>query len=214
MNLNILCYGDSNTWGLIPMIGARFDYYYRWPNIMGKLLSDELETDINIIEEGLNGRTADEVDYDEPYLNGRSYMPACVLSHRPVDVLVVMLGTNDVKTRYKKSAEKIAHNIRRLVHDMKAILDDSQMERVKVLLISPKSLDERILDDDCFDEESIKKSKELGALLEQFADEEGWNFLNADKEEVQLGDDGLHLSEKGHVGLGKLVFESINKMWS
>ena len=212
--MNILCFGDSNTWGLIPMVGSRYDFYDRWTNIAGSLLSEDedLNVDVNIIEEGLNGRTADEVDHDEPFLNGRSYMTACVLSHRPVDVLIVMLGTNDVKFRYKKTAGEIAESIRRLVRDMEALLAVTQMERVKVLLVSPKRLDDRVLTDESFDEEAIKKSIELGPLLEKHADKKGWAFLNADVDEVTLGADGLHLSAEGHRNLGRLVYETIKRM--
>ena len=212
--MNILCFGDSNTWGLIPMVGTRYGFYDRWTNIAGSLLSEDedLNVDVNIIEEGLNGRTADEVDRDEPFLNGRSYMTACVLSHRPVDVLIVMLGTNDVKFRYKKSAGEIAESIRRLVRDMEALLSVTQMERVKVLLISPKRLDDRVLTDASFDEDAVKKSVELGPLLYKYADKEGWTFLDADVDEVTLGDDGLHLSADGHRNLGRLVYEKIKEL--
>ena len=116
-----------------------------------------------------------------------------MLSHRPVDVLIVMLGSNDIKVRYGKSAEQIADSITALTRDMKKILDNKQAERVKVLLISPKNIDSRILGDQTFDEESIKKSEMLGGLLEKRAKAEGWMFLDAAKDDIFLGDDGLHL---------------------
>ena len=190
--MNILCFGDSNTWGLVPCVGNRFDIEKRWTGRLYELFGGKH----HIIEEGLNGRTADEKDDEEPYLNGRSYMEACVLSHRPVDVLIVMLGSNDIKVRYGKSAEQIADSITAL----------KQAERVKVLLISPKNIDSRILGDRTFDEESIKKSEMLGGLLEKRAKAEGWLFLDAAKADILLGDDGLHLREDGHDSLAKHIY--------
>lgn len=200
--MNILCFGDSNTWGLVPCVGNRFDIEKRWTGRLYELFGGKH----HIIEEGLNGRTADEKDDEEPYLNGRSYMEACVLSHRPVDVLIVMLGSNDIKVRYGKSAEQIADSITALTRDMKKILDNKQAERVKVLLISPKNIDSRILGDQTFDEESIKKSEMLGGLLEKRAKAEGWLFLDAAKDDIFLGDDGLHLREDGHDSLAKHIY--------
>ena len=209
--MNILCFGDSNTWGMIPMNGARYDFYDRWPNILGSLLSED-GVDVNIIEEGLNGRTANETDYEEPFLNGRSYMAACVLSHRPVDVLIVMLGTNDIKVRYAKSASQIASSIRGLVHDMKAMLDNSQMERVKVVLVAPKRIDMRVVGDGMFDNESLEKSEALGAMLEEYADREGWYFVNGDNPDVTLGGDGIHLSGAGQRNLAKCIYDVVSKI--
>lgn len=208
--MNILCYGDSNTWGLRPMIGDRYVKEERWTGILGTLSRGRY----NIIEEGLNGRTADETDVEEPFLNGRSYMTACLLSHRPVDLLIVMLGTNDVKTRYNKDAEQVADSVCLLVKDMKRLLDDRQNERVSVLLVSPKSIDERILGDSAFDEYSIKKSRELGAKLRSRSEKEGWMFLDADETGAVLGEDGLHLSGDGHRKLAEGIFGIIDGIGS
>ena len=204
--MNILCFGDSNTWGLRPMIGDRYVKEERWTGIIGTLSGGKY----NIIEEGLNGRTADETDTEEPYLNGRSYMTACLLSHRPVDLVIMMLGTNDVKSRYNKSAEQIADSVCSLVKDMKKLLDERQQERVKILLISPKSIDERVLGDNTFDEYSIKKSRELGGKLCSRPEKEGWMFLDADDIDVTLGDDGLHLSGDGHRKLAEGIYDFID----
>ncbi len=204
--MNILCFGDSNTWGLRPMIGDRYVKNERWTGILGTLSGGRY----NIIEEGLNGRTADETDVEEPYLNGRSYMTGCLLSHRPVDLVIVMLGTNDVKSRYNKSSEQVAESIYLLAKDMRKLLDERQQERVKILLVSPKSIDERVLGDNMFDEYSIKKSRELGGRLRRMAGKEGWMFLDADESGATLGEDGLHLSADGHIKLAESIFNAID----
>lgn len=206
--MNILCFGDSNTWGLIPCVGDRYPREKRWTGILAKLVGEEHY----IIEEGLNGRTANEVDEEEPYLNGRAYMEACMKSHRPVHILIVMLGSNDIKSRYNKSSEQIADSIGDLTRDMKRVLDESQKERVKVLLISPKNIDERLLGDGSFDKKSIEKSVELGGLLEGIALKEGWEYIDASKHNVTLGDDGLHISEEGHNNLAYAVYNVISRI--
>jgi len=100
----ILCYGDSNTWGCIPISAARYGEDIRWPGVLAGLLGAEYR----IIEEGLNGRTTVFDDPLQEGRNGKTYLLPCLLSHRPLDVVVLMLGTNDMKQRYGLPAEDIA----------------------------------------------------------------------------------------------------------
>ena len=95
---------------------------------------------------------------------------------------------------------------------MKTIMEERQAEKMSILLVSPKSIDERILGDNTFDEESINKSKQLAGYLKKRASEETWEFLDADEAGVVLGDDGLHLSEKGHEILSKSIYNIIKNM--
>ena len=93
----ILCYGDSNTWGYNPSTKERYDRYERWTGILQFTLGDEY----HVIEEGLNGRTT---VWDEPiegeYKNGKTYLVSCLESHKPLDLVIIMLGTNDLKKRF------------------------------------------------------------------------------------------------------------------
>ena len=105
----VVCYGDSNTYGYDAATGGRFPKAVRWPGV----LAAELAGSAEVIEEGLNGRTT---IWDDPYLegrNGRTYLLPCLRSHAPVDVLVLMLGTNDLKTIFGRSAGEIAAGRRR-----------------------------------------------------------------------------------------------------
>jgi lysophospholipase L1-like esterase len=87
----ILCYGDSNTWGYLPISGARLGRTERWPGALQAILGDSAY----VIEEGLSGRTSAYDDPLEPHLNGLAFLPVCLATHEPIDVVVIMLGTND-----------------------------------------------------------------------------------------------------------------------
>ena len=90
---NILCYGDSNTWGYIPGGKGRYEYAVRWTGAAQRLLGDGYR----IIEEGLNGRTTVfDSPFDGSVLNGKSHLMCCLMSHAPLDAVVIMLGTNDL----------------------------------------------------------------------------------------------------------------------
>lgn len=202
---SIVCFGDSNTWGLNPGIG-RYDKDTRWTGI----LRNRYDGRYMIVEEGLNGRTANERDEDEPYLNGRDYAPACLLSHRPIDILIVMLGTNDVKVRYKKTADMIADSVYSLVSYMEDVLRMHQPENFSIIVVSPKAIDERAVNDGTFDYDSVKKSGSLGMLLEKKVKDKNWIYIDANTEEIKLSYDGVHLSKEGHAGLADIIEKNIN----
>ncbi len=102
----VLCFGDSNTWGSDPAGNGRFDIHTRWPGV----LRDELGAEYWVIEEGLGGRTTLWDDPIEGYKNGKEYLIPCLHSHRPLDLVVIMLGTNDLKMRFSVPAFDIANS--------------------------------------------------------------------------------------------------------
>ena len=102
----VLCFGDSNTWGYDPATKNRFPRDVRWAGILAGLLSP----DYQVIEEGLNGRTTVWNDPIEGYKNGRDYLIPCLETHRPIDLVILMLGTNDLKMRFSVSAFDIANS--------------------------------------------------------------------------------------------------------
>ena len=102
----VLCYGDSNTWGFDPATRTRFPPHVRWTGVLGQRLGDGYQ----VIEEGLNGRTTRWDDPIEPDRNGLAYLRPCVESHQPLDLIVIMLGTNDLKRRFDLSASDIAQS--------------------------------------------------------------------------------------------------------
>ena len=112
MKKRILIFGDSNTWGwnpcndLIPPL-KRWDDEVRWPGVMQKELGD----DYLVIPEGLNGRTTVWNDPIEEYRCGKDQIIPCLDSHAPLDLVIIMVGTNDLKRRYTVSAQDIANGV-------------------------------------------------------------------------------------------------------
>src|SRR3954462_1773041 len=96
----IVCFGDSNTWGYDPASNGRFGPTNRWTGV----LQTALGSDYRVIEEGLNGRTTTVDDPIHDHRNGRHYLPPCLESHAPFDLVTIMLGTNDLKARFNSSA--------------------------------------------------------------------------------------------------------------
>lgn len=103
----ILCFGDSNTWGHNPesKIGERFDNEFRWV----KLLEKKLGKGYSVIEEGLCGRTinTDYLTAENWYKNGYKYLVPCLKSHNPLSLVIIMLGTNDLKNSLKNTTERL-----------------------------------------------------------------------------------------------------------
>lgn len=144
----ILCFGDSNTYGLIPgTTNQRYGWGTRWTSI----LDDKVRTKgYRVIEEGLCGRTT---VFDDPFRTerrGTEMLPAILESHRPVDTIVLMLGTNDCKSVYSATPEVIGQGIEQLLDQINTVNPDA-----KILLVSPIYLGERIWEED-FDPEFDK----------------------------------------------------------
>ncbi len=140
----ILVFGDSNTWGYNPHTKARYPEEHRWPCVLQRELGEEY----HIIAEGLNGRTT---VWDDPLeggaiKNGSRYLPACLQSHMPLDLVIIMLGTNDLKHRFSLTAFDIANGAGVLVELVRASgcgRGEGELGVGKappVLLIAPPSL--------------------------------------------------------------------------
>ncbi len=113
----ILVFGDSNSWGFVPCtateLTTRYDASTRWPTVMAARLGSGVE----LVEEALSGRTTDlddfEIDLPSKHLkgaifNGAKLLPAILASHLPLDLVIIMLGTNDLKARFKRTPQSIA----------------------------------------------------------------------------------------------------------
>ena len=109
--MRILIYGDSNSWGLLDD-GQGLRYDKRWPEVMRHILQETLGHNITLVEECLPGRTTAYPDSQEgPEYNGLPFLKPALLSHAPLDMVLIMLGTNDMKARFDASADAISDNL-------------------------------------------------------------------------------------------------------
>ncbi|MBQ3543944.1 MAG: GDSL family lipase [Lachnospiraceae bacterium] len=204
--MRILCIGDSNTWGYNPVNGQRFEK--RWTKVLSELMPEN-----EIIEEGLNGRTLTSVDPVFKERCGIKGLKMLLMSHKPVDYVIVMLGTNELKTVFENDANGIAKGIRQF---LEIILDVNMWERFKVpkvLIISPVLIrDELIVNGDVFggfDENSVRESKHLAKEILKVCEEYKVEFMNAaDYAEASLVDN-IHMDEENHIKLAEAVNEKL-----
>jgi lysophospholipase L1-like esterase len=203
----VLCFGDSNTWGYSPKSAERFARTARWTGVLQAALGDGC----GVIEEGLNGRTTVWDDPIEGDKNGRRQLPALLESHMPLDLVVLMLGTNDLKRRFSAPASDIAAGIERLVGIILASSSGRTGKAPKVLVIAPPPL-ARLTDLAEMFDGGTEKSRLLGKLYRQVAAEQGCAFLDAGSVIRSSDLDGVHLEEKEHRALGEAVAREVKKI--
>jgi lysophospholipase L1-like esterase len=209
----ILCYGDSNTWGQKPDKTGRYPVDIRWTGRLQKRLGD----DYYIIEEGLGSRTTD-LEYDKkPGRNGRTYFVPCLASHNPIDLVVLMLGTNDLKIEFHRSPKDIADAIKGLLDDINQYASTKNNKPPKVLVVSPIKINNTARDFKTFyegvyyDAESATKSNELATAIQAVTNEAVVSFFDASTV-AAAGEDGIHFSEEAHIALADALEKKIHEM--
>ncbi len=198
--IRVLCYGDSNTFGYIPGRGGRYNRHTRWPGRLQELLGSEYQ----VIEEGLCGRTTAFEDMTEPGRNGLDRVREAVERSLPLDVLVIMLGSNDCKAQFGASAAEIAGGLEQVAAQARG----GEASGFRVLLVAPAAMTDRVMHSGFgseFDQRSIKVSKELAEAYEALAGKCGCDFLDGSKVTQVSEIDGLHLDAEGHGRLAEAV---------
>lgn len=188
--MRILCYGDSNTWGFRPVTGGRYEKEERWTGRLQKL------TGYDVIEEGLNGRTTIFTDYLEPYRNGYEYAAPCIMSHLPLDLIIIMLGTNDAKRRYHVTASEIARGLGQVIGQMRRYCEEKGANP-DILIVAPPAA--AITEGDWdFGVDANETICRLAEEYEKLAEELHCEFVRASDYVDDIGGDGLHLTLRGH----------------
>ena len=195
---NILCFGDSNTFGTNPS-GGRWPLEVRWTGVLQTLLGPEYR----IIEEGCGGRTTifeDELEQDK---DGRAQLRVALRSHRPLDLVVLMLGTNDMKHRFSMLPVDIAAAAAQLGHLAERYDYGAGYPVPRVLLVSPIEIGEGISRSRFtgFTEEAVACSRRLAPLFEAQARANGWLYLNAASVAGPSPLDRLHMEAGDHRAL-------------
>lgn len=200
----IMCFGDSNTRGCSLYTG-RFDYDTRWTGRLNEALGREAL----VCEAGLNGRTICFQDPDVPGRNGMEFVKGFMETHKPLDLMTVMLGTNDARLCYGgKSAAEITANLERMLVEIQA---HTRLEGIptRYLLIAPVPVDIRAMEYYDYDEASVRVTEELGECYKNLAEKLEIDFLDAGTWGIKLDDDGSHFSALGHAAFAERILPEI-----
>ncbi len=210
MYKSVLCYGDSNTYGYNPATDLRYPADVRWTGRLQMLLGDEYR----VIEEGCNGRTTIFDDPVEGWKSGLDYLKPCLNSHKPVDIVILMLGTNDLKEVFHLTAEEIAEGAATLVRIIREFTEEKQGFIPRILLVAPTELGEGLPGSPfygSFTESAITRSREFPACYRKVAEKYGCEFLNAADYAQPSTLDSLHLTAEGHIALAEAFAVAIRK---
>lgn len=205
----ILCFGDSLTWGADPEKRVRFPEDSRWPMV----LQDMLGSEYTVIEEGQNGRTIATDDPAEGEKNGLKYIEPCLESHIPLDLFIVMLGSNDCKRKFSYSALDIMGEMQIFLEKVIAFNYFRCNNHIKILLVSPPHLTEAVKDSwlgESFDYDMASRvSAQLAQRYKELAKGLGCSFMDA-AEFVRASDaDGCHMDGENQRMLGRAVADFI-----
>tara|TARA_S200000501_G_scaffold118407_1_gene111181 strand:+ start:2334 stop:2996 length:663 start_codon:yes stop_codon:yes gene_type:complete len=218
---NILCFGDSNTWGFVPgafdpktLYMKRYSIRERWPG----LLRDILGEDFHIIEEGLNGRTTN-VEY--PDLSGRSgtsYILPCLYSHSPLDLVILNIGINDIKAIFDRSMMEISKGMSEIIDLIRSTSYGPDMQgQPQILLLSPSALiHEGYVDQN--NESAFKGGMEKSLLFNDYykklALERDCHYVDLQSVVSYSKIDGLHYDKRGHAVVASIVASKINEIFT
>ena len=208
MRRHIVCLGDSNTHGYCadPADCAdsslfRFNEDERWTCLLQKALGEPYL----VIEEGLSGRTTVFDDPVEEGLSALPYLRPCLKTHKPVSLLVIMLGTNDTKSRLSANAYSIGRGMERLVQTAQSVDCWGPDGRPNILIVAPKAIEEGVYTSPVANEMGpgcVEKSCQLAAEYQEVARRNGCAFLDANTLGLSCNSiDFMHLTRESHAKL-------------
>lgn len=220
MHRTILCYGDSNTWGYVPSnyinpIIHRYSRAIRWTGLLQSLLG----TQYYVVEEGLNGRTTNLDHFIAPDRNGKTYLPSCLYTHAPIDLVVLSLGGNDLKSYYNRSPEQVRDGLAELISIIRSSMyGKDMMTGPKLLILSPPMIQEvaeTFKDENgiAFFEGVTEKANKLVALYKELAKQQNCYFLDVSRTVSTSPVDGLHFDAEGHLILSQLLYKKITDIY-
>lgn len=198
----ILCFGDSNTWGIIPGTLNRHPSNIRWTGVLQKKLGSDFE----VIEEGMTGRTTNLENPRVKNANGQTYLSPCLKSHNPLDVVIFLLGTNDLKDVFNRVPKDVAEA-------MGGVIKIAQKEAInydglpaKIIIVSPTLVHEIVKNIRPDFNGGPEKSKHLAEELEKVASKNDCKFIDLAKYVKASKIDGIHLDKEGHRKVAEVLF--------
>lgn len=195
----ILCFGDSNTRGMIPVTGGFYPVSVSWPGQLQNILGLNYE----VISEGLYGRTIVSLEAGKSWKTGITHIEAILKSHIPVDVLIIMLGTNDIKDRHNLDAKQISEHLEQIILKAKEVQKDY---KTQIIIVCPPAV--IIPESGIFPERMSSgplKFKLLPSLYKEVSEKNNCLYINAGDTITLEKTDGYHMDEKGHEELAKII---------
>ena len=198
---NILCFGDSNTFGYIPENGRRYDKNTRWTGVLQRLCKDDYE----ITEAGCNNRTC---FMDNPCgINFTGYKILPSLLNKRFDIIILSIGINDIQKLYNPPMEEVKRGIEKLI-----LISKEKLPKAKIIIVSPPRLTNDVLNGSFsfqFDKTSIEKSLLFAEIYKKTAKKNGCLFFDLDKIITVSPVDGLHYSEETHNIIAHSLYDFI-----
>lgn len=209
----ILCFGDSNTWGYIPGTGKRYDPDVRWTGVAQKLLGD----DYLVIEEGLNGRTTVYPHPCKPWQTGITSLEAVLHSQKPLDLVIMMLGTNDL---VRTDAFGVGEGAKAMIECMFAhhkphrhIPESIFADEARILLVSPILMHGMLEEHDGErHRKAPEESKKFARIYRKVAEDTGVLFMDAAEFAEPSPVDGIHMEADSHQRLGEAMAARIKEI--
>lgn len=201
----ILCFGDSNTWGYCPELPPvpRYPESVRWTSLLQK----KLGSDFTVVEFGLCGCEASGKDVSMGFIaDARKLFPPVLFASLPVDVIVIMLGTNDLKKVNDWNAGDSAKGIQAMVQSARGMRVNAP-----VVVCAPVILDERVLKDPEFPDSAMEDSKQCAKDIEELCKSENLIFFDTNKVVLKTGNDGCHFTEENHASFADGLFQCLKE---
>ena len=195
----ILCYGDSNTYGFIPQTCGRYDKNSRWSGILSELLDEDFE----IIEEGMNNRTGFFKNPEGLKQSGGEYLSIYLQNRKDIDICMLALGTNDAQFFYRLNEQNCNKGIENLINSVKKANPNT-----KIIIIPPVKITQNILNSMfsmMFNQKSIETIQQVFNVFEQTAKENNCLYFDFNEFVEPSTTDGLHYSRESH----KIIAENI-----
>lgn len=208
---NILCFGDSNTWGYTPGTAVRYAPDVRWTGVM----QSELGADYRVLEDGLNARTSVYEDPWSPWRLGKDALPVALVAQKPIDLLVLMIGTNDLKFVDAYAAAKGAETLITITQMVQARKESSPVfpNGLKVLLVSPILLDPCVANDPFGTlRNGAEESTRFAYYYRHVAESKGVYFFDAASVASPSKIDGVHMEPASHQALGRALAAEVRKI--
>lgn len=200
----ILAYGDSLTWGSCPKTGNRHPVSHRWPDVLAAGLGEG----VSVLTDGLRGRTT---GYDEFLANcdrnGVRILPTIINTHAPIDLVIVLLGVNDLKPHLCGTAIGAMQGVRRLVQIIKSHSQGvTPPKAAKILIVAPPPLVETAHEEfGPMFAGGVEESQKLAGLYAKMAEQEGVAFFDAGSVSEASSIDGVHLDPENTKKIGEAL---------